>query len=137
MEKKVKKNLWEEQVALSDFLRKNTLPEYPGVYFFLSSEKEILYIGKAPACRHCYRLAYRSERETLDDRATRQSDKLRDRLGWIPGILHGNGPKPKGMHWRTFERLQARHDAYVAVSLAEMGRMLGIMESRLDKIRRR
>ena len=81
--------------------------------------------------------AYRSERETLDDRATRQSDKLRDRLGWIPGILHGNGPKPKGMHWRTFERLQARHDAYVAVSLAEMGRMLGIMESRLDKIRRR
>ena len=97
----------------------------------------ILYIGKVPACRHSYRLAYRSERETLDDRATRQSDKLRDRLGWIPGILHGNGPKPKGMHWRTFERLQARHDAYVAVSLAEMGRMLGIMESRLDKIRRR
>ena len=41
------------------------------------------------------------------------------------------------MHWRTFERLQAQHDAYVAVSLAEMGRMLGIMESRLDKIRRR
>lgn len=97
----------------------------------------ILYIGKTPACRRCYGLAYRSERETLDKRATRQADKLRDRLGWEPGILNGNGPKPKGMHWRTFERLQARHDAYVAVSLAEMGRMLGIMESRLDKIRRR
>ena len=36
----------------------------------------ILYIGKAPACRHCYRLAYRCERETPDDRATRQADKL-------------------------------------------------------------
>lgn len=97
----------------------------------------ILYIGKVPACRHCYRLAYRSERETLDDRATRKADKLRDRLGWIPGILHGNGPKPKGMHWCTFERLQARHDALVLVSVTEMSRMLGRVESRLNNIRRR
>ena len=72
----------------------------------------------------------------MDSRATRQADKLRDRLGWIPGILHGNGPKPKGMHWRTFERLQAKHDALVQVAFAEMGRMLGLMESRLDNIRR-
>lgn len=96
----------------------------------------ILYIGKTPACRHCYRLAYRCERESLDGRATRQADKLRERLGWIPGILHGSGPKPKGMHWRTFERLQAKHDALVQVAFAEMGRMLGLMESRLDNIRR-
>ena len=97
----------------------------------------ILYIGKTPACRHCYRLAYRCERESVDSRATRQADKLRDRLGWIPGILHGNGPKPKGMHWRTFERLQAKHDALVQVSFSEMGRMMGVMESRLGNIRRR
>ena len=96
----------------------------------------ILYIGRIPACRHCYRLAYRCERESVDSRATRQADKLRDRLGWIPGILHGSGPKPKGMHWRTFERLQAKHDALVQVAFAEMGRMLGLMESRLDNIRR-
>lgn len=97
----------------------------------------ILYIGKAPACRHCYRLAYRCEREDTDDRATRQADKLRERLGWEPGILHGNGPKPKGMHWRTFERLQAKHDALVQVSFSEMARMMGLMESRLGNIRRR
>lgn len=96
----------------------------------------ILYIGKAPACRHCYRLAYRCERETPDDRATRQADKLRDRLGWEPGILNGNGIKPKGMHWRTFERLQAKHDALVVVALAEMGRMVGLIESRLDNTQR-
>ena len=72
----------------------------------------------------------------MDGRATRQADKLRERLGWIPGILHGSGPKPKGMHWRTFERLQAKHDALVQVAFAEMGRMLGLMESRLDNIRR-
>ncbi len=51
MEKRVKKNLWEERVSLSDFSLKNTLPEYPGVYFFLSQEYEILYIGKATSLR--------------------------------------------------------------------------------------
>lgn len=91
----------------------------------------LLYIGNMPACRHCYQRSYRCEREGLDDRATRQADKLRDRLGWIPSILNGNGPKPKGMHWRTFERLQARHDALMQTSLMEMSRVLGVMESRL------
>ena len=36
------------------------------------------------------------------------------------GILNGNGWKPKGMHWRTFERLRAAHDAAVAEVLAGM-----------------
>ncbi len=97
----------------------------------------ILYGGTIFACRHCYGLAYASQREAEDDRARRQAEKIRRRLGWPAGIANPDGGKPKGMHWRTFERLQARHDAYVAVSLAEMGKMLGIMESRLDKIRRR
>ena len=39
-------------------------------------------------------------------------------MGWEPGILNGNGGKPKGMHWRVFERLEARHDALVNASLA-------------------
>ena len=72
------------------------------------------------ACRQCNRLAYRSQREADDDRATRRADKLRNRLGWEPGILNGNGWKPKGMHWRTFERLQASHDAYVSQSMRAM-----------------
>ena len=96
----------------------------------------ILYIGKAPACRHCYRLAYRCEREDADDRATRQADKLRERLGWEPGILHGNGPKPKGMHWRTIERLQAKHDALVLVAFTEMNAKLGRLQLRVDNMRR-
>ena len=96
----------------------------------------VLYIGRNPACRHCYRLAYRCERETLDDRATRQADKLRDRLGWEPGILNGNGPKPKGMHRRTFERLQARHDALVLVSFTQMNAKLGRVRQRLGNIKR-
>jgi integrase len=45
------------------------------------------------------------------DRASSKADKLRDRLGWEADILKGNGCKPKGMHWSTFARLQAQHDA--------------------------
>ena len=31
-------------------------------------------------------------------------------MGWEPGILNGEGLKPKGMHWRTFERAMERID---------------------------
>lgn len=33
-------------------------------------------------------------------------------------MLNGNGGKPKGMHWATFERLEAEHDVLVNQSLA-------------------
>lgn len=67
----------------------------------------ILYGGGIFACRHCYRLAYRSQRENPGDRAARKSDKIRARLGWELGVLNGHGWKPKGMHWRTYARLEA------------------------------
>ena len=86
-----------------------------------------LFLGSAIfACRHCYRLAYASQRENAGDRATRQADKLRDRLGWEPGILNGNGWKPKWMRWRTFEKLRARHDALVGASMADAARRFGL-----------
>lgn len=78
----------------------------------------ILYSGCIFACRQCYRLAYPSQRETDDDRAARQADKVRERLGWVPGILNGAGGKPKGMRWQTFWRLWAQYNALVNQSLA-------------------
>lgn len=80
----------------------------------------ILYGGGIFACRHCYRLTYPSQREAYHDRTSRRADKIRERLGWEPGILNGSGWKPKGMRWRTFDRLRAEHDALVQVSLAEI-----------------
>jgi hypothetical protein len=70
----------------------------------------ILYGGGIFACRHCYQLACASSREDTGARSIRRADRLRARLGWEPGILNGEGGKPKWMRWRTFERLTARHD---------------------------
>ena len=92
----------------------------------------ILYGGSIFACRHCYQLAYLSQREPADGRATRRADRIREKLGWEPGILNGNGWKPKGMHWSTFGRLTARHDAYVARSLAGMAARLNLLGDSLD-----
>ena len=85
----------------------------------------ILYGGTIFACRHCHQLAYPSQRETDYDRVARRADKIRKRLGWEQGILNPRGwKKPKGMHWRTFERLSAEHDAFVAESLAGINQQL-------------
>ena len=75
----------------------------------------LLYMGSRGtfACRRCYRLCYESQRESIGDRATRRAEKIRDRLGWFPGILEGEGPKPNGMHWRTFNRLIEKHERFV------------------------
>jgi hypothetical protein len=86
----------------------------------------ILYGGAIFACRHCHRLAYLSQRESAGDLATRRADKLRQRLGWEPGILNGEGSKPKGMHWRTFERMRMEHDVHVNASIAAVIQKFGL-----------
>ncbi len=43
--------LWEKKVTLRAFQKKNSLPETPGVYFFLDHEGTLLYIGKATSLR--------------------------------------------------------------------------------------
>lgn len=70
------------------------------------------------ACRHCHRLAYESQRETVDDRAARRADTIRRRLNWEPGILNGNAGKPKGMHHRTYDRLLTSHDRHLKLCIA-------------------
>ncbi|MCP5346555.1 MAG: hypothetical protein R3F41_16895 [Gammaproteobacteria bacterium] len=92
----------------------------------------ILYGGSIFACRHCYQLAYASQREPWDDRAARKADRIRDKLGWEPGILNGKGCKPRGMHWNTFERLTAQHDSFVQISLAEMAAKFSRIGESLD-----
>lgn len=87
----------------------------------------ILYgAGRYFACRHCYRLVYPSQREDSVNRAVRRADKIRERLDWEPGILNGPGWKPKGMHWRTFERLSWQADDNTQEALHGMLRKIGV-----------
>jgi len=85
----------------------------------------ILYGNFVFACRQCHHLAYPSQNELPYDRFARRAERIRDRLGWEPGILNGKGSKPKGMHWGTFELLCVRHDNYV-------GKSLGAIASKLE-----
>lgn len=85
----------------------------------------ILYQANVFTCRHCLRLAYPSQRESDLDRATRQVDRIRERLGWPPSILNGRGNKPKGMHWTTFDRLVDEHDRIAESVLIGIRRQLG------------
>jgi len=96
----------------------------------------LLYLGGSGifACRHCYRLAYASQRESPDDRAARRADRIRERLGWEAGILNGEGDRPKGMHWRTFERLHAEHNDFVNASLAGMMRKFEGLAAQFDDL---
>ncbi|SFL39553.1 hypothetical protein [Shimia haliotis] len=66
----------------------------------------ILYGGRIFACRHCYQLAYTSQREESYQRHHRRAESIRNRLGWDQDW----GLKPKGMHSRTFDRLVAELD---------------------------
>ncbi|MGZ8982775.1 MAG: hypothetical protein ACXW11_02330 [Methylotenera sp.] len=93
-----------------------------------------LHIGSAGifACRHCYQLAYASQRANADDRATRQADKIRNRLGWVPGIFYGHGIKPKGMHWKAYQRLVFEYDSLVNIILAGMQKQLQMMRAGWD-----
>jgi hypothetical protein len=87
----------------------------------------ILYCRGIFACRHCYQLAYPSQREVAYDRAARRADRIREKLGWEPGILNGNGWKRKGMHWRTYYRLTAKYNAYATTSFDGIKSRLGLL----------
>jgi hypothetical protein len=63
----------------------------------------VLYGGRAFACRQCQNLVYECQHEAPHYGALDRFHKIIRRLGGQPGC--GIPPKPKGMHWRTYERL--------------------------------
>jgi hypothetical protein len=85
----------------------------------------ILYGGARFRCRRCYRLRYASQAETRADRATRGMFKIVRRLD--PDTRYNDlPPKPKGMHWCTYERLAERYEAYGCQWSIEAMRRFGI-----------
>lgn len=91
----------------------------------------ILYWGQCVGCRKCFDLAYASERENGFDKAARRAGWLRKRLCWVPGILNPTGGKPKGMHWRTYNRLISEYDRHIGISYEEISSFNRKMRSKL------
>ena len=81
--------------------------------------------GRLFACRHCYRLVYASQQESSHQRGLGKSQKIRMRLGGSVSMLEEFPDKPKGMHWRTYERWRRVHD--VAEERSNRG-LMGFLE---------
>ena len=60
-------------------------------------------------CRHCQHLAYRVQREDPLPRLFRRVEKLREKLGWPPGIANRPGDRPKWMRWKKYFKLYDEH----------------------------
>lgn len=74
-----------------------------------------LYLGCVIGCRVCLDLAYESHRENETQRALRRAQKLRMRLGGSANMTLPFPGRPKGMHWRTYQRLRGQSERDEAV----------------------
>ena len=79
-------------------------------------------------CRHCYRLPCASQGESHSDRMARKARKIRRRLGATDNLLEPIDVKPKGMRWKTFERLVAEEDIANCESWVGLGEALGLLD---------
>jgi hypothetical protein len=78
-------------------------------YFRCDCGKRVVKVygfGRLFLCRHCYGLFHSSKNEGFWDRSLRQRTKHRRRLSGNTSLDAHEMPKPKGMWWRTYYRLQ-------------------------------
>ena len=87
--------------------------------------------GELFACRCCYGLAYASQHEALHHRGLGKARKIRMQLGGSPNTLEEFPDKPKGMHWRTYDRLRRAHDIAEARSMMGLTRFIDRLERRV------
>ncbi len=78
------------------------------------------------ASRHAFRLAYRSQNETPNDRLLSKAQEIRRRFGGNGSLLDPFPDKPKGMHWTTYWRLRHQSEQAESMALGGMARRLGV-----------
>jgi hypothetical protein len=84
--------------------------------------------GKYFLCRHCYDLVYESQRENAMYRALHKAQSIRKRLGGSANMMEPFPEKPKGMHWKTYERFWWEHHQAEMAHLAGMREWIDRME---------
>ncbi len=81
----------------------------------------VLYGGGIFACRQCHGLAYDSQNESRSDRSDARAWAIRELCGgW--GCLLDPVLRPKGMHLRTFRRLESEYSRIAHVSLIDFAK---------------
>lgn len=111
-----------------------TTPNYGGKRFWFTCPIDgcgrrvaNLYMGdKYFACRHCYDLAYRSQSEPQPFRFLHKAQKIHQELGG-DGVVDWL-PKPKHMHWKTFNKKYDEMMYYENLSCALAARKFGLID---------
>jgi hypothetical protein len=88
--------------------------------------------GELFACRHCYGLTYACQREASYRRDFSKAQKIRMRLGGSPDSEEFPD-KPKGMHWRTYDRLYHLHEAAEERSIIGLMNFVGLSGGRTSR----
>ena len=84
----------------------------------------ILYGGSLFRCRCCQGLKYEGQYAPSYGRAATMCHQLRKKLGYSGALSDPFPTKPKGMHWRTYERLRRKDQILLNRWLAGMARWL-------------
>jgi hypothetical protein len=90
--------------------------------------------GRYFLCRHCNDLRYGSQREPPHSRAWARAQRIRRRLGGSGSLIERFPSKRKGMHWRTYRRLQEAERAADTESDLHFFAWLARADARLDRI---
>ena len=93
-----------------------------------SKRVAVLYCAGAYVCRHCLDASYGSQLQQPIDRLFSRAGAIRARLGWVAGIAHGYGERPKRMHHSTYYKLLNEYDKLVR-------QICGASMEMIDKIR--
>ncbi len=104
--------------------------------------RAVLYsVGGRFRCVKCHDLAYSSTREEPWDRAIRRADTLRRKIGGRPGaerewVLNWLVPpdRPKGMPWRTYDRLRQEWRAIATAANGDYEAGLLRLLERTDRV---
>lgn len=86
--------------------------------------------GKYFLCRHCYGLNHQSQHENYSDRQLSKAQSIRTKLGGSGSLASPFPSKPKGMHWKTYQKLHLQSMRSEGYYLQKMDRHFRQLSSR-------